>query len=195
MAYLWAMRIPGRTVLAACTLALAVSMLAGCTSSHPSADPTNSPKPTPTPVFTSDADALAAGTEVYKSYMKASDDIAHDGGANPERVKPFVSESGYQHELDAADTYKTEHSHGIGYAVLNNAILQSHHEKNGIATVTLYTCQDISGVDRVDQGGKSLTQANRDDFIAYEPVLRSDKTGHLVLQSNPYWSGGGICKF
>lgn len=189
------MRIPGRAVLAACTLALAAAVLTGCTSSHPAADPPKTPKPTPTPVFTSDADALAAATVVYKSYMRASDDIAHDGGANPERVKPYVSASGYQHELAAAKKYETEKSHGVGYAVLNNVVLQSHEEQNGVAVVTLYTCQDISRVDRVDAHGKSLTQPDRDDFIAYEPVLKSNKDGQLVLQSNPYWSGGGICKF
>jgi hypothetical protein len=174
---------------------LAASLLTACTPSHPVTDPTKTPTPTPTPVFTSDAEALAAATEVYKKYMKASDDIAHDGGAHPERVKPFVSEAGYQHELQAAEDFKADNAHGTGYAVLNNVILESYEEHDGVATVKLYTCEDISEVDRVDAAGKSLVQPDRGDFIAYQPTFKSDSDGRLVIQSDPYWSGGGICKF
>lgn len=189
------MRIPGRTTLVACTLALAVGFLSACTPSHPVAHPTKTPSPTPSPVFTSDAEALAAATAVYKKFEQISDAIGLDGGANPERIKPFVNEAGYAHEKVSAEKMQSEHSHQVGTTVLNNVLLQSHEEANGVATVTIYTCEDISSVDRVGADGKSLLSGNRPDFLAYEAVLRSDVTGHLVIQSNKNWSGGGICKF
>jgi len=189
------MRIPGRAVLAACTLALAAACLAGCTSQHASADPTTTPKPTPTPVFTSDAEALAAATKVYKKFEAAVDAIGHDGGKDPERVKPYLSHAGYEFEVEEAKKYQTEHSHGTGTTVLNNAILQSHSETGGVATVTIYVCEDISGVDRIGPDGKSMVSPDRGDYNDYQVVLKSNARHQLIIESNKYWSGGGICKF
>ena len=178
------------------SLALAAGVLAGCASSDADADPVRTPKPspTPTPVFTSDADALAAATKVYKEFEAVSDQIGRDGGAHPERIKPYVNAAGYQHELEEAQKMRSEHSHGVGSTVLNNIVLQSHEENDGVATVTVYTCEDISSIDRIGADGKSLVSPDRADYIAYVAVLRADQSHQLVIQSNKYWSGGGICK-
>jgi hypothetical protein len=191
------MRNPGRPILAVCALLLAGGFLAGCASGKPQSLPTETPKstPTPSPVFTSDAQALAAATEVYKKFESALDDIAHDGGEAPERVKPFVTKAGYEFELSEAKKYQTEHSHGTGTTVLNNSVLQSHTEANGVATVTMYVCEDISGVDRIGPDGTSLIAPDRSDYNDYLVELRTNKSKNLIIQSNKYWSGGGICKF
>ena len=184
-------------MLAASALALAAGVLAGCSSSDADADPAKTPKPspTPTPVFTSDADALAAATKVYKEFEAVSDAIDHDGGAHPERIKPYVNAAGYQHELEEAEKMRSEHSHGVGSTVLNNVVLQSHEEHDGEAIVTIYTCDDLSHVDRIGADGRSLIDPGRGDYVAYVAVLRGSSAQHLVIQSNDYWSGGGICKF
>jgi hypothetical protein len=190
------MRIRGRVLVSSCTVLLAGALLAGCADSRDTADkPTKPPSPTPTPVFTSDADALAAATEVYKQYMKASDDVGHDGGENPERVKPYVNAEGLQHEIESAQKIKDQDARGYGYSKLNNAILQSHVEKAGVATVRMYVCEDISDVDLRDASGKSLVDSSRSDYIAYVTELTSSDAGQLIIQSSKYWSGGGICKF
>ena len=190
------MRNPGRPILAVCALLLAGGFLAGCTSGKPQSLPTETPRstPTPSPVFTSDAQALAAATEVYKKYEEVSDEIGRDGGAHPERIKPYVNSGGYEHERQAAEKMRAEGSHGVGATVLNNVVLQSHEERDGVATVTIYTCEDISAVDRVGPDGASLVSPDRGDYIAYIAVLKTDKSRDLIIQSNKYWSGGGICK-
>ncbi|GAA4185866.1 hypothetical protein GCM10022288_08590 [Gryllotalpicola kribbensis] len=188
------MRIPGRTILTACTVALAAGFLAGCTPSHPITEPAKTLKPTPTPVFTSDADALAAATKIYKKFEAAVDAIGHDGGEGAERVKPYVSDAGYRFEVAEAEKFKKERAHGTGDTVLNNSVLQSRVERNGVATVTIYVCEDISAVDRIGPDGKSLISADRGDYNDYEVVLKGDSANSLVIQSNKYWSGGGICK-
>jgi hypothetical protein len=192
---LGAMRIPGRTILTACTIALAVGFLSACTPSQPVAHPTKTSSPTPSPIFTSDADALAAATAAYRNYEQLTDAIGHDGGAHPERIKPYVNAAGYEYEQQSAAKMQSEHSHQVGSTVLNNVRLQSHEEANGVATISIYTCEDISAVDRVVADGKSLLSADRPDFFAYVAVFRSNSDGHLVLQSNKNWTGGGICKF
>ncbi|WP_344756127.1 hypothetical protein [Gryllotalpicola koreensis] len=188
------MRIPGRTFLAACTLALAASLLAACTPSHPVTDPTKTSKPTPTPVFTSDADALAAATDRFKKYESASDRVGQNGWRDTTPVRPFVSDTGYQHEVNSATKYRAQKAHAIGNTVINNTELESHREENGVATVRMYVCEDLSAVDVIDGSGKSLIDPSRADFVAFVTELRGKSSTSLVIQSLDYWSGGGICK-
>lgn len=190
------MRIPGRWLRAASVSLAAAATLAACTSATPSSSPRSaSPSPTPSPIFTSDADALAAAVDVYKQFLIALDGIGHDGGAHPERIKPYLGEAAYQFELAQARKYEAEHSHGVGAAVLNNAILESREERNGAATVTIFVCEDISAVDRVDANGHSLVDPDRGDYFDYEVVLTGSKPDGLVIQSDRDWSGGQICRF
>ena len=64
-------------------------LLGGCT---PQSEPVR-PKPSPSasPIFASDDEALAAATKAYAAYLEVSDEIAQDGGKNPERIGGFVS--------------------------------------------------------------------------------------------------------
>jgi len=191
------MRIPGpRRRAPLVLLATAGFALAGCTTAPP-APSISPPAPTttPSPVFTSGDDALASVVETYKKFERASDDIARDGGANPERIKPYVNAAGYAHVLESAARLKSEGSHGVGYTVLNNAVLQSYEERSGTATVSMYVCEDISRVDRVDANGHSLIEPGRGDYYDYEVVLTGRTRTGLVIQQNKAWTQGGICKF
>ncbi|WP_344790679.1 hypothetical protein [Gryllotalpicola daejeonensis] len=123
-----------------------------------------------------------------------SDEIDHDGGANPERITPYVNAAGLKHEIEAAKELASEHARGYGFTTINNVILQSHEEANGVATVAIYACQDLTNVDLRDANGVSLVDDDRADFVAYVAELKSDSMGRLVVQSNKYWPGGGICK-
>lgn len=189
------MRIPGRRCGAATALLLAALVLTGCSREAPAAEPAGKATPAPSPIFTSDADALAAAVEVYKKFEAASDAIGRDGGANPERIKPYVSQAGYEFELSQAKKYVEENSRGVGAAVLNNAKLQSYREQDGVARVAMYVCEDISNVDRIDASGRSLVGPDREDYVDYEVVLEGRSREGLVILSNDFWTGGGICKF
>jgi len=191
------MRNPVRASLVVASLALSGALLTACTPSAPVAHESKTPAPSPstTPIFASDAEALEAATAVYTKYLAAVDAIGHDGGTNPERVRPFVNAAGLQHQVDASKKMIAEHSHGVGDTKLNNTVLQSHDESTGAARVRIYACQDISAVDVIDPSGKSLVSENRADYIAYEVSLTTERGHGLVIQSNKYWSGGGVCKF
>ena len=58
--------------------------LAGCVPSD--SQPSAAPSPSATPVFASDAEALAAAEKAYAAYLKVSDEIANDGGKDPDRI-------------------------------------------------------------------------------------------------------------
>lgn len=188
------MRIPARAVLTAGTVLLAAGLLVGCTGSQNEARPSPRSTPTPTPVFTSDAEALAAATAVFKKYEAASDAVGHDGWSDPQRVRPFVSDAGYQHELEDAAKYRSEHAQAFGDTIVNNTQLESHREKDGVAVIHMYVCEDLSGVDVRNSSGVSLIDPSRADFVAFVTELQGKTAVSLVIQSLDYWSGGGICK-
>lgn len=189
------MRIPGRAILTASTLALAAGLLAGCTHSQADADPTKPPKPslTPTPIFTSDADALAAATKVYKEFLAASDLVGHDGGIDPDRVKPYATPEVLDAERRQAQKLQAAHARSYGESKVSNSQLQSVTQHGATVTISIYACEDLSAVDVRDDSGKSLIDPSRADLVAYVVQVRGDSLDHLVVASNKFWSGGGVC--
>ena len=185
------MRNPGRPILAVCALLLAGGFLAGCASGKPQSLPTETPKstPTPSPVFTSDAQALAAATEVYKKYLGVIDQIGEDGGANPDRLRPYVNEEGLKFEQLEARRLMASHAHQIGRTALTATRLQER-SRDG---VSLYACQDVSKVDVVDADGNSLVSASRPDSIPYIVTVTRSRTGSLIVASDKYWDGENVC--
>jgi len=184
------MRIPGRTILTACTVALAAGFLAGCTPSHPITEPAKTPKPTPTPVFTSDADALAAATKVYKKYLSVADSIAQQGGKDPERLGPYVSDAGLANERKEAKRLSDARAHQVGATVVSEVKLQ----RRSTSGVSIYACQDISAVDVLDENGESLVAPSRPDAIPYVATLSYGASGRLIVDSDRFWDGENICQ-
>ncbi|MGB3413465.1 MAG: hypothetical protein WBA28_01980, partial [Microbacteriaceae bacterium] len=64
------------------------------------------PRPSVEPLFASDEEALAAVVEHYQEYLAVSDEVYADGGANPERLKPYVSAERYEEELSGAQSFQ-----------------------------------------------------------------------------------------
>ena len=78
-------------------------LLAGCGGGDPI--PTLPPTPSATPIFASEEEALAAAEDAYAAYRGMSDQISAEGGANPERIAPFVTESRLADELRGFATF------------------------------------------------------------------------------------------
>jgi hypothetical protein len=191
------MRMPHRALLAPTVLVVAGVLLVGCATPQPVTHETTSPAPSESakPVFASDAEALAAATAIYRKYEAAADAVGHDGGLHPERIRPYISDAGYQFELSDFKELQTQKAHLTGRTTLNNVKLQSHEERDSVAVVTIYLCEDISHVDRVGPDGRSLNSEDRDDYVAYQSVLTGVSPSTLVIQSIKYWEGGDICAF
>jgi hypothetical protein len=187
------MRIPGRTILTACTVALAAGFLAGCTPTHPITEPAKTPKPTPTPVFTSDADALAAATKVYKRFLAASDVVGHDGGRDPERVSDLVGPEVLEAERAQARKLEDANARSYGETEVSNTQLQSLTQHGDTAEVVIYACEDLTDVEVRDSDGKSLIDNSRSDLVAYQVTLRGTAPDALKVMSNKFWAGGSVC--
>src|SRR4051812_41826324 len=86
--------------------------LAGCVPSDP--HPTASPSASATPVFASDAEALAAAEKAYAAYLKVSGEISADGGLKPERIDPLVTKEQAPREHDTFAYFSSHDLHTSG---------------------------------------------------------------------------------
>jgi len=174
-------------------LALAAALLltlAGCVpSTHPSA----SPRASATPVFASDADALAAAEKAYAAYLKVSDEILIDGGSRPERLEPYVSASLYAEEKKGFEQTAANGWHSTGGTSYDHFSLEAYDPSDRDAFVTAYVCSDVSRVDVLDSRGVSVVSPNRPERTAFEVTFALAHSRTLVLASNDVWTGDGVC--
>src|SRR5690606_12956298 len=122
--------------------------LTGCVPQDPAIDPP--PEPTSEPVFASDEEALAAATDAYKAYLAMSDLIAQEGGKDPERIAPYVTEEWLEQELTGFEELQSARRHQSGSGSIRSSQLQLHLS----TAVGAYYCTDLSDI-RVlsDEGG------------------------------------------
>lgn len=149
-----------------------VLLLAGCMGGEPI--PTLPPTPSTTPVFASEEEALAAAEAAYAAYLEMSNLISSEGGVEPERIAPFVTEERLQVELRGFETLR-----GLGYRILGPAsfeVLGTQRVEQSIdeIEVVFYVCWDGSLSRVVDASGVDVTPSDRVDRTTLEVVLRAD---------------------
>ena len=161
-------------------------LLSGCGGSDPM--PTLPPTPSSTPVFASEEEALAAAEEAYAAYLAMSNLISSEGGADPERIAPFVSESRLADELEGFETYQNLQIHTAGTDTYEVRELQRVDETEAGAEVVVYVCWDASAVRVIDASGMDVTPASREVRALLEVVLVTvDRQLPLVLDSDTAW--------
>ena len=178
-------------LLATAALLLA---LAGCvpTGTGGSASPTASA----TPVFASDAEALAAAEKAYAAYLTVSDQIANDGGKDPERLDGLAVGTLLSDDQDGFRSFVQKGWHSIGTTELTKTVLQSADlgaEVSSEGAVTVYLCEDVSRVDVVDVNGVSVVSAARPGQQQFQVTLDLVQSRLIPSEREP-WTGSGICK-
>jgi hypothetical protein len=173
---------------------LLLILAAGCAAASPPDPP--SATPTPTPVFASDEEALAAAEEAYANYLRVSDEILMDGGADPERIIEFTSAEMANSEIDGYLEAKEQRFHSTGGSTFANLTIQSvssGFELEG--AVMAYVCSDVSLVDVVNEKGESIVPDSRPDRTPFEITfdLAEPSSKRLVVARAEVWSGGGVC--
>lgn len=175
-------------------LALAVLLaLAGCVPTG--GETAGPPTPSATPVFASDADALAAAEKAYAAYQAVSDQILIDGGNAPTRLLDVATRNVYEVEATGYSMALQRKLHGVGESSFDNVSLQSYHPSDPANTVSVYLCVDVSKLDVVDSAGVSVVSATRPSRTAFQvsfELLRTDRN-RLVVSDRQVWDGGGIC--
>ncbi|MCU1507738.1 MAG: hypothetical protein JWQ12_3 [Glaciihabitans sp.] len=175
------------------TLVLTAALLAGCVPSATPVIPTATP--TATPVFASEAEALAAAEAAYKAYLKVSDEIAHDGGKNPERFSEVVSSAWLSQEIDSARQLQASGRKQIGDTSLKRVTLESYQGSAHPAVVTVYGCLDLSQIHFVDaKNGKNSTAPPQTETpVEVALVTVGDASQKLLIERNGPWTGANFC--
>jgi hypothetical protein len=184
----------GVTTALACALACGLTgALAGCVADTPTAITT--PTPTVAPLFATEEEALAAATEAYAAYLKVSDAISADGGANPERIAAVVTPEWLPKELAAFTKLGDLGVVQVGATKFANMSLQSFDTTGSQAMLSIYVCSDVSGTRIRDAAGVDVTPSGR---LSRFPLLvsfvsRSDKSTLLLLDGSETWDGDDFC--
>jgi len=166
--------------------------LAGCVpvDSHPSSSPTGSA----TPVFASDAEALAAAEKAYLAYLKVSDEIGHDGGEDPDRINPTVTLDRRAIEQRGSKSLKDHGLHTSGATAFSNPSLQRVTRSGDDVEVAFYACWDVTAVRVLDSTDRDVTPVDRVNRRTLEVVVTTvDGRLPLLLESDDAWSGDSSC--
>jgi len=165
---------------------LMVGALVGCVPGDP--QPTRSPTASHTPLFASDEAALKAATGAYAAYLKMSDTILQAGGQDPERMSQVATGSALKTELSGFETARSRSWRQKGNTRFSNIQLQSVSAHS----ITVYVCVDVSHVDVVDSGGKSVVSESRPARSAAVIGMVADSHSLQVATNEP-WNGDGVC--
>lgn len=176
--------------------ALVVALvLVGCV---PTTTPASTaPKPSATPVFATEAEALAAATKAYAAYVRVSDEILADGGKNPERIEQVASGEALDGALAGYTDFRQQGLHSVGESKIDHVSLQKFAPESvsGKELVSIYACLDVEGVDVRDQSGTSVVSPQRPSRQPFQVSAdwRESKQ-QLVVTSRDPWLDGGICE-
>lgn len=170
----------------ALTTAVALTLVvAGCVPAATPADPApNLTQPSTEPLFASEEEALAAAEEAYAAYLAMADRISADGGANGQRIRPYVTPELAQRELDAYRSLQEDSRSIVG---------SSHFETMALiffdpVEVQIDVCLDISDTAVRNSSGKEVTPVDRNPRLPMRVLLRV-LDERLVVDSNELISG------
>jgi len=176
-------------------LALAAALLLSLAGCVPTTHPSASPRASATPVFASDAEALAAAEKAYAAYLKVSAEITQEGGVRPERIDRWVTAEQAPRERDAYAYFKSHDLHTSGFPTFSPPKLeQVSSDALGSTMITFYTCVDATQVRVLDAHNTDVTPSNRADRAPLEiTVVSGESKSDLVIAESSQWSGPGVC--
>jgi len=171
-----------RTAIALALLIVPVLALSGCTPTPPPA--VTAPKPSSTPLFATEDEALKAATEAYAAYVEVSDQIFVDGGNGRERLATVSTGDQLEVNLDGYAQAAAKGLRSTGGTTFDHVELEQYvNARHG--TVLLYLCEDVSQVNVFDSSGASVVSSTRPDRAAYEVSFDWSRpaSGHLLVAS------------
>ena len=169
--------------------AIGTLLLSGCLPQQPTATPP--PEVTAAPIFASDEEALAAATAAYAAYLSMSDQIAADGGANPDRLEPFVTADWLLREVEVFTNFASRGLSQTGSTVFTNVTVQQYSQDS----VVIYVCTDSTETRVHNTVGADLTPADRETQTSLEVTFEVISTApvQLRLDGTEPWFGQSFC--
>lgn len=156
-----------RHLLTAIASLSVVALLSGCTPAKPY-DKTATSTSSPTPVFASEEEALAAAEEVYARYLELTAEIMSDGGERPERMKEVATGDLLELLLDEFAQVRLDGIRGTGEVSVRDIRLQSYDQAGGADFLIVYACEDVSSADLLDAQGNSLVSGSRPPTTTFQ---------------------------
>jgi hypothetical protein len=181
-----------RLALVALPLALLAGALSACTESTriPPAEPTAEVAP----LFATDEEALEAATAAYEEFLRVSSQILQDGGADPDRLRPLVSDEVYASEAEGFAALSQNDWKLTGSTELTGMLLQQHMQgPPGSAQVIAYACVTVAGTDVVDSMGVSQVEPDRVTDLQFEVVFASTDESSLLIERKTLWDEEVTC--
>ena len=182
-----------RTILRPAAAALVLFAALAATGCTPEPAKPHTPAPSSTPLFASDEEALAAAEEAYAAYVAVNDQVYEDGGVGAERLEQVAT--GAQLEADTLGMNEVARLgyHSSGKTSFDNISLQQYQPDaaDGVSVVTVYLCQDVSGIDVFDPSGNSVVLETRPDRTKFEVSFdRADSASErsLLVSNRSPWS-------
>lgn len=174
-----------RTVIAGLAV-VGMLALSGCVEGDPI--PTLPPTPSSTPLFASEEEALAAAEEAYAEYLEVSSLIGSEGGVDPERIAPHVTERRLAIELEGFENLRDSGLRIDGSSTFETQQLQSFVQNDGLAEISFYVCWDGSGSRVLNEAGQDVTPPDRVDRLVLEVVMVTEPpSSDLLLSSDDQW--------
>lgn len=174
-------------VIIACAATL---LLGGCVPQEPVVVPPVEQQSEP--VFASDEEALAAATEAYKAYLEMSDLIAQEGGKDPERIAPFVTEEWLEQELLWSAKLANSGKKLVGWQSLGTTVLQQYSADLDATRVVIYACVQSDQIRMEDANGTDVTPSDLGGPSTQQVSFMSAGE-HLLLEESELWSGESVC--
>lgn len=185
---------PRRIVVISGSTGVLALALSGCIGA-PDPTPTPSPPTSAAPIFASDEEALAAAEAAYERYLKVVDDLTHNGGEDPDKLRD-VATVAYSSELLASlERLRERGDRTEGTTKYDGMRLAERNESGGAAEVSVYLCLDVSDVRVIDAAGIDITPPDR---VARTPIQAhfesSASNPALLLPSgSESWPGDDFC--
>jgi len=182
-----------RTAVALALLIVPVLAFSGCAPTPPPA--TADPKPSSTPLFANEEEALKAATEAYAAYELALDTalISHDPVALEEVATGKALASAKKSVLEYAQAGKTQ----SGYSTISN--VSAADLGSWVAGVDsdadgqIYACLDVSAVDVSDANGASVVNNEGSRRFPTLVTITSTPAKELLVSEESIWEGRNFC--
>ena len=167
-------------------ISIASLTLVGCSTTTPQAIPTSSAVEQAS-AFSSDEEALAAAQAAYAEYLSVSDQIARDGGSNPERLQKLTSKKQYEIELGPLMSISESGGRMEGESSFDSIHLQDYSN----SSVSAYLCLDNSAVSLVKADGTRETP----EVLRWPLIVNFERSnsGKFVLSGSETWTGENFC--
>jgi hypothetical protein len=183
-----------RIALAALTLGFTLAGAGLVSCAGPEGPPVSpGPRPSGTPVFASDEEALAAAEAAYQRYLDVSNAVGKDGWKETARFTEVSRGPALDDDLTAAGDLFDKGLRQVGDLKFDSLTLQRYEADHvGQVLIGVYLCLDVSDVDVVDADGHSIVGSERPDRQPLEVDIDDREKDLKVSRSEP-WSGASFC--